>query len=214
MGTDPNLDEGPVRGGRVARKREQRVRAILAIAAELLGERGYERVSLEDVAERLDLTKASLYHYFPSKDALVSAAIDGLGADWNARLEDRLARTQGDATQRLGALIHEHTTIAVREYPAALRLFLAPADWPPAQRAAITALRRHHDRLFRREIEAGICHGEFVVTDVDTVLRCLHAAMSQAPSWCGPRPGRSVERAIDDLCDTLLCLVGRPPQPR
>src|SRR5690606_7842099 len=53
--------------GRVQRRRGRRTREILTTAAELFGERGYDAVSLEDVAERLDVTKGSLYYYFRSK---------------------------------------------------------------------------------------------------------------------------------------------------
>jgi AcrR family transcriptional regulator len=41
----------------VQRKQGRRIQEILAEAAELFGERGYEAVSLDDVAERLDVTR-------------------------------------------------------------------------------------------------------------------------------------------------------------
>ena len=56
--------DGGAPAGRVQRKRDERVRRIVATAAELFGERGYDAVNLEDVAERLDVTKGSLYYYF------------------------------------------------------------------------------------------------------------------------------------------------------
>ena len=40
-------------GSRVQRKRGRRMQEIVAVAAELFGERGYDAVSLDDVAERL-----------------------------------------------------------------------------------------------------------------------------------------------------------------
>lgn len=61
---------------------------IITTAAELFGERGYDAVSLEDVAERLDVTRGSRY-YFRSKDELGTAAIETLGDEWTARLERR-----------------------------------------------------------------------------------------------------------------------------
>ena len=184
----------------MARKRGQRVRAILTTAAELFGERGYREVSLEDVAERLDVTKGSLYYYFASKDELVTAAIETLGTDWTDRLE--AVPAAGTPTERLRALLHEHIRIAVREYPAALRLFLVPDDWPEEQRARIKALRRRHDAVFRAVVEEGLRTGEFTVVAVDPTLQAMHAAMSQAPVWVRD------DRGIDQLADTLMMLVG------
>jgi AcrR family transcriptional regulator len=201
------VDGEPV--GRVQRKRGRRIRQILTTAAELVGERGYDAVSLEDVADRLDVTKGSLYYYFPGKDELVTAAIETLGDDWTSRLESLPAGRDGSAARRLRALMREHVTIAVREYPAALRLFLVPSTWPAAQRTRIKELRRRHDAVFRAVLTEGLEAGEFAVVDADATLQCLHAAMSQAPVWCGDLSGAAQERALDDLVDTLMKLVAR-----
>jgi AcrR family transcriptional regulator len=200
---------------RLERKRGRRIQEILTAAAELFGERGYDAVSLDDVADRLDVSKGSLYYYFATKDELGTAAIETLGHQWTARLEHLAeARAASPPAQRLHAIVKEHITIAVREYPAALRLFLVPAEWPAAQRARIKALRRRHDLVFRRIIEEGLESGEFTVTRIDPVLQCMHAAMSQAPLWCGGLSSPAADQAIDELTDTLMMLVGQRPHPR
>jgi len=193
----------------VQRKRGRRIQEILTVAAELFGERGYAAVSLDDVAERLDVTKGSLYYYFASKDELVSAAIETLGRAWTGRLA--ALPTDGPPAQRLRALVREHVTVAVREHPTTLRLFLVPDDWPPPQRAAIKELRRAHDRVFRDVVEQGVAAGEFTVVDVDTTLHCLHAAMTQAPVWYGALGGAPLEAAVERLVATLMMLLGARP---
>jgi AcrR family transcriptional regulator len=197
--------------GRVQRKRGRRIQEILRAAAELFGERGYDGVNLEDVAQRLDVTKGSLYYYFASKDELVTAAIETLGQEWTQRLERLSEARTGSPADRLRALIREHLDIAVRENPGALGLYLVPRDWPEPQRVRIEALRRRHNAVFRRVVEEGVAGGDFVVTSVDTALRCMHAAMSQAPLWGLPEQGRALERALDELADALMMLVGVLP---
>lgn len=197
---------------RVQRKRARRIQEILENAAELFGKQGYDAVSLEDVAARLDVTKGSLYYYFSSKDELSTAAIEALGNDWTERLESLPFTGDETAGQRLDALIREHINIAVREYPAALSLFLRPNTWPETQRAEIKALRQRHDKVFRVVIEQGIAAGEFSVVNVRTTLQCMHAAMSQAPQWCESLSGDALDTTIDDLTATLMMLVGNPPR--
>jgi AcrR family transcriptional regulator len=210
MNTEQVATDDPA-PGRVERKRGRRIQEILATAASLFGERGYDAVSLEDVADRLDVTKGSLYYYFASKDELVTAAIETLGNEWTTRLEGLPAGRSGTPEERLRALVREHIGIAVREYPAALRLFLAPQDWPAAQQARIKELRRRHDMVFRSVVEEGVADGDFTVTAVDPVLQCMHAAMSQTPAWCAHLSGRARERAIDVFADTVMMLVGVLP---
>ena len=196
---------------RVQRKRGRRIQEILRAAAELFGERGYDGVNLEDVAQRLDVTKGSLYYYFASKDELVTAAIETLGQEWTERLERLSAERDGSPGDRLRALIREHLDIAVREHPGALGLYLVPRDWPEPQRVRIEALRRQHNAVFRRVVEEGVAGGAFVVTSADAALRCMHAAMSQAPLWYRSKKGRALDCALDELADTLMMLVGVQP---
>ena len=146
-------------GSRVQRKRGRRMQEIVAVAAELFGERGYDAVSLDDVAERLDVTKGSLYHYFSGKEELGSAAIETLGTRGRTGSRSWSSAWADHPRPGCSALVREQLIVAVRDHPAALGLFLVPDDWPEAQRAAIKELRRRHDRLFRDVVEEGVAAG-------------------------------------------------------
>jgi len=72
---------------------EQR-EAILARAAELFARRGYPATSMNQVAEACGLSKASLYHYFDDKYALLFDICDGHVAKLKALVEDALTGTR------------------------------------------------------------------------------------------------------------------------
>ena len=62
------------------RPRSERARqAILAAAIELLLEHGLHGTSVYEVARRADVSKATIYRWWPSKELL---ALDALAADW------------------------------------------------------------------------------------------------------------------------------------
>lgn len=61
---------------------------ILRAALDLFATRGYQRTSLREIAERLDLTKAGVLYHFPAKEHLLVALIEPLVSD----LESVLAR--------------------------------------------------------------------------------------------------------------------------
>jgi len=50
--------------------------AILAAASALYADRGYDAVSMRDVAAAVAIQPASLYHHFKDKDALILAALE------------------------------------------------------------------------------------------------------------------------------------------
>ncbi len=70
--------EGPVRRGR---PRSEKARtAILAAAEDLLLNGGLEAVSMDAIAERASVSKATIYRWWPAKETL---AVDALYADWS-----------------------------------------------------------------------------------------------------------------------------------
>jgi len=56
------------------RGRESRGR-IVECAAELIAERGVERMSLDHIIAVVGVSKSQLYHYFADRDALIEAAV-------------------------------------------------------------------------------------------------------------------------------------------
>jgi AcrR family transcriptional regulator len=63
--TTPPLD-------RRGRKRERTASHLSATAFRLFEAQGYEAVSMEQIAEEADVAKATLYNYFPVKEALIA----------------------------------------------------------------------------------------------------------------------------------------------
>jgi AcrR family transcriptional regulator len=49
---------------------------IQKVALELFAEQGYEKTSLREIAERLDVTKAALYYHFKSKEDIVRSLVE------------------------------------------------------------------------------------------------------------------------------------------
>ncbi|MDR5654173.1 TetR/AcrR family transcriptional regulator [Ruixingdingia sedimenti] len=54
---------------------EEKQRGILDNAAQVFAEQGMDKASMAQIAAHAQVSKALLYHYYPSKDALISAII-------------------------------------------------------------------------------------------------------------------------------------------
>lgn len=57
---------------------------IREVAIDLFSTRGFDQTSLREIAERVGLTKASLYYHYPSKQALLTAIVSPLLDGWRA----------------------------------------------------------------------------------------------------------------------------------
>ncbi|MGA4840390.1 TetR/AcrR family transcriptional regulator [Streptomyces sp. G45] len=51
---------------------------IKDVALELFAEQGYEKTSLREIAERLEVTKAALYYHFKTKEDILTSIFDDL----------------------------------------------------------------------------------------------------------------------------------------
>lgn len=66
---------------RKAREKEQRRKEIIRVAGDLFFSRGYDDVTMEEVARETELAIGTLYLYFRNKDALFCAvALEGVSA--------------------------------------------------------------------------------------------------------------------------------------
>lgn len=86
------------------RLRRQREEEILAAAYALLTERGYEGMTMDEVATQVGISKVTLYQHFASKEALAA----GIAVDQMRRIEQALEphyQAEGPALERLQAVL-------------------------------------------------------------------------------------------------------------
>ncbi|MFN3304330.1 MAG: TetR/AcrR family transcriptional regulator [Roseateles sp.] len=93
-------------------KAEQRVRDILRVGREVFAERGYERATTTEVAQRLGVSEATVFTYFRSKRELCMRVIQDWYDEIIAAIEAGLPRDQ-PVRQQLEFVVLTH-----------LRLFL------------------------------------------------------------------------------------------
>ena len=61
-----------------ARKKEEQKQKIIDCSIALFKEKGFNNTSIEEILEKVDISKGTLYNYFPEKAAIVSAYIHDL----------------------------------------------------------------------------------------------------------------------------------------
>jgi AcrR family transcriptional regulator len=192
---------------RADRRRAKRIDDILRTATGLLAERGYAATSLDEIAEVLDLSKASLYHYFPSKEHLILACLDRIGDETNRQLR-AVAASALSPRDRLRAAVRAQVLVLTRDQPAGAALFIRDVGLPEAARARLRTFVEQHDQLFRSIIDEGIRAGELHVADPAVARLLMHGAVNFIPSWYKQSRQMSPERLADVVAGTLLQLFG------
>src|SRR5688572_15260330 len=174
---------------------------ILVAAAEVLRRNGYDATTMKDIAAGVNLTAASLYHHYKSKDFLLLAVLEtGLGLAIDRM--DRIASSVQPCAARLREMITTHI-LDVTANPAvgAAMVFEIRAlmTAKPGQRDSAGVdeefierrdgffrLRDHFETLFRRVIDEGIKSGEFRTVDAAVFTRAMLGAHNWVGVWYRP----------------------------
>jgi len=85
------------------RERQQRIDLILDAAEEVLLEKGFRNATMEEIAERAELSKATLYIYFKTKE-LIHAGIKLRGTVVLARYFTEAIEGRGTGWDKVGAI--------------------------------------------------------------------------------------------------------------
>ena len=157
---------------------ERRYREVLDVAATVFAEKSYAGASTRDIAERLGVRQASLYYYFPSKEAAL-AAICELGVKGFIANLERIIAEPAPASQKLRAAIANHIA-PLRAHPEAdyVCVFLRHRhELPNGPRQTVAALARSYqgliERLFAEGINRGIPRSSTIDAMIDEYARIV-----------------------------------------
>lgn len=90
---------------RTVKKSAERRAEIVKTARLLFQTKEYEKATMQDVMEALDIAKGTIYHYFKSKEDLLEAVIEDI-VEQNIQQMQALAKNAvGDALQKMRFLI-------------------------------------------------------------------------------------------------------------
>jgi TetR/AcrR family transcriptional regulator, cholesterol catabolism regulator len=194
------MPRSPIRLTKKSRTRQSRRDQILNAAAELIAERGYHKTSMDAVALAVGIHKASLYHHFDSKEAIVIA----LHKSINDMLFDlHRVRTEAGSLSPPGRQLFEMMMDIVslaETHPGQLRiLFDHYRELPEAMHKHVIARRKAYRDLIIQVLKRGTAEGEFGDIDVDFAARAVIGLCDWANQWyrpTGPLGARAVaERA-------------------
>jgi AcrR family transcriptional regulator len=157
MGTGENATAGAAEPQRRGRPRSEKAKAaILEAVTELLLARGLSGVSMDAVAERAGVSKATIYRWWPTKEAL---ALDALYTEWAAVAP--LPRNTGSLRADLLSLLRPWVRLTTsRPYSRVIAALITHAQTDPEfgliYLSRLVEPRREQGRaIFRRAIERG-----------------------------------------------------------
>jgi len=176
---------------------------ILEAAAQIFREKGFHAASMQDIAEAVNLQKASLYYHVSSKQEilldLLNRALDLL----IEHIEQASAQPlPPDEKIRYAIAAYLQTMLENRDLAAVL--LLEHRSLQPQYHARHIPRRDRFEHLWRDLIQEGEEAGVFSCTDPDLAARYLMGVMNWTITWYRPDGSLSPQDLASQYGDLFL----------
>jgi AcrR family transcriptional regulator len=175
--------------------------SLLAVAAAVFTERGYDGTSMEQLAAAAGITKSSFYHHVDGKEDLLRLSLDRALDGLFAVLETEGART-GRAIDRLEHVLRGSVHVLVEWLPH-VTLLLRVRGNTEVQRRALER-RREFDAAVTELVREAELEGDLRAgPDRAVAARLLFGMINSVTEWYSPAGGLRA----DELADAVVALA-------
>ena len=193
------MASGPTRPA-LRERYERRQRAVVADAARVFAERGYDQTSVQQLTDELGIAAGGLYHYFGGKEQLLISICDELT---HGLVEEAEAAVAASATpeEKLRAVVrlwvgrvidHRHHMLVFQQERHVVE---HGEQW-----RALREDRKRFERLVARTL-GGI---ETIAVDRRLAVSALLGMVNHTPQWYRPRGRLSGREIADGYVDLIL----------
>ncbi len=176
-------------------------------ARRLFAERGYEGVSMRDIAGSVGIQQSAIYNHFPSKQHLL---VDLMESHMHRLLDAMYRAVESDATpvERLTQFARFHVKYQLEESDDVFLAYMELRSLEPDSKAIVIPLRNEYERTLREILEDGAKSGVFHVADAAVVARGLLAMMTGVTVWFRDGGRLDRETVANTYVTTALQAVG------
>ena len=180
---------------------------ILEAAAQVFREKGYHAASMNDIAQAVNLQKASLYHHITSKQEMLHALLD-LGIDLLYERIAAVAANELPPSDKLSLCIQTYLDTLAEHADLAAVLLFEHRSLDDALRAQHFPRRDRFEDVWREIILEGVHSGVFTGPDPGLTAKYLLGVLNWTVTWYrqdGPLTSAEIAQTFSRLLlDGLL----------
>lgn len=176
---------------------------ILEAAAQVFRHKGFHGASMQDIAEAVNLQKASLYHHVSSKQEILLALLD-------RALELLLERISSIASQDLPAdkklkqMVRAYLQILAENTDLSAVLLFEHRSLERKQHARHVPNRDKFEALWRNVLDEGVAAGLFACDEPALTTRAMLGIMNWTITWYRPDGPLEINEIADHYSNLLL----------
>ena len=185
--------------------------AIDRAAVDLFAELGYHATSMRALAAAAEVQPAAIYHWYPSKEAILVHLQD----DFMEQLTDRVVAAmegQGQAAFKLAAAVREHVVYHGLHTSEAFVTDSEIRALTPGPRRALIAKRDAYQAMFGGLIGDGIREGSLHASDVRVATYAILLQCTGVALWFDPAGPLTLDEVAARHVELVLGSLGAEPE--
>lgn len=188
-------------------------RSIVRVALRSMREVGYHATSLRTIATEVGIQPASVYHWYPSKDALLASIMTTFLQGLIQELE-RVLHAETDPVARLAAGVRTHVLFHGSQPDAAFVTDTEVRALHGDRRKVVMALRDDYEVTFFSLVADGVADGRLRSRDVPLATKAILLQCTGVAVWFKPSGRLSLEEVADFYVDLVLHSLRVEAAPR
>jgi AcrR family transcriptional regulator len=155
---------------------------IVEAARSLFYERGYERTTLDDIAELLHVTKPFIYSYYKNKSELLQEVAErSIREAFEA--QSRILKSKLSLMEKLLRIVEEVTQCVIRNQADTIVYMREEMNLDRQTVQRIREYRKEFDRRVARLLSAGARAGVFQPVDERVTAKCIGGMLVWCALW-------------------------------
>jgi AcrR family transcriptional regulator len=181
--------------------------AVADAVAELFAEGGYEAVSIPGTAEKLSVSRATLYRTVPTKEDLLGVLFERSTREITQRIRAVIADHEDPRDQLVEMIkLHADAAIEMRSY---MPLFFGGGDLPADVVARWHAWTRRYEKLWVGVVKSNIEAGYLNSGDSLVATRLILGMLLWVSRWYRPAEKITAAQIAESTIDLLGLRAGR-----
>jgi AcrR family transcriptional regulator len=185
--------------------------AIHSAAVELFAERGYHATSMRAIAAAARVQPAAIYHWYPSKEAILIRLQDDFMARLTERVEEAMA-VQPSPALKLAAAVREHVVFHGIHRRAAFVTDSEIRALTAKPREALIAKRDDYQATFSELIRDGIRDGDLRASDAFVATYAILLQCTGVALWFDPRGPLNLDQVAELHVELVLGSLQASPE--
>jgi AcrR family transcriptional regulator len=175
---DLTSQRSALKGEIVALKRKR----IVDAARRLFYEKGYERTTLDDIADRLEVTKQFIYSYYKNKTELLHE-ISLQCISECLRTQSRILASKASLPEKLARIADEVAQVIIHYQAHTIIYLREEMNLDPEIARTIREQRNEFDHQMMKLLKEGTRRGDFQVADERITARCIGGMLVWCALW-------------------------------